>query len=117
MLELSHKTSYDNIFIHYLNKGEQGVWISAVITQGSKSCNVQFYINESCFSRAEPLNCDNIPLEMGAVTVIAEVGNYDLLLVQIILIIREVSILFGRTIFQLYLMYITVLLKSVVYVI
>lgn len=87
---INHTTSFDNLFLRYLcptNGRKHSTWIPVLISQGSLSCDVQFFINSSCFNgpcytRADPFDCAGQTLESGIVTIIAQLEGSHFFLVQ-----------------------------------
>ena len=87
-LEITANTSYNNIVIRYQNNDLQGLQMPAIILQGSKQCNVRFFIqskvlcSQNCYSRATAIDNECATLESGTVLVIAQVGWANFLLVS-----------------------------------
>ena len=87
-LEITTNTSYNNIVLRYQNNDLQGLQMPAVIVQGNKLCNVRFYIQskhlcpQNCYSRASAIDNECPTFESGTVSVIAQVGWANFLLVS-----------------------------------
>lgn len=87
MLVVNHTTSFDNLFLHYVNTGSQNITVSAILVQDQIFCDVQFLCEicfENCVSKAQS-NCTSNSLRPGPVTVIIQANgnNLQLLLVSI----------------------------------